>query len=236
MSYKPINNFKAKDTLGPNDPEKIIYGADLQDEFDAISDNLESVGEDLIEIGEVVEEAPSDNVVYGRKNDKWVSVALEAGGVEEAPSDGKQYARENADWSEVVLPAEGVPEAPKDGKQYAREDATWTEVVPATPTTSLPASAITDGDMAYVGSIDLTNGTVKADAVEVTTLTVNGTAYAPYDDTQVKADISANTAGIVANYNAIRTKLDASKIWTGTEAQYNALSPLDATTLYFITA
>ena len=37
MSYKPVNNFRVKDTLGPNDPEKIIYGADMQDEFDEIS-------------------------------------------------------------------------------------------------------------------------------------------------------------------------------------------------------
>lgn len=49
-----------------------------------------------------------------------------------------------------------------------------------------------------------------------------------YDDTQVKADISANTASIA-------TKLDADKIWTGTEAEYNNLTP-DADTLYFITA
>ena len=68
----------------------------------------------------------------------------------EAPEDGKQYAREDAGWTEV---AEGVPEAPEDGKQYAREDAGWTEVVAAT---SLPASAITDGAMAYTGSINIT--------------------------------------------------------------------------------
>jgi hypothetical protein len=41
----------------------------------------------------------------------------------------------------------------------------------------------------------------------------------PYDDTQIKADIAS--------------KLDADKIWTGTEAEYNALTP-DANTLYFI--
>ena len=69
---------------------------------------------------------------------------------------------------------------------------------------------------------------VKATDVEVTNLTIGGNAYAPYDDTQVKADISANTA-------AIATKLDADKIWTGTQAQYDNLTP-DANTLYFITA
>ena len=83
-------------------------------------------------------------------------------------------------------------------------------------------------EIAVGDGIDVTGGTVKADAVEVTSLTIDGDAYAPYDDSGVKADVSANTA-------AIATKLDADKIWTGTEAQYNSLSP-NADTLYFITA
>ena len=41
MSYKPIHNFRVKDRLNPGDPDKIIYGADLQDEFDAIAENLD---------------------------------------------------------------------------------------------------------------------------------------------------------------------------------------------------
>ena len=57
----------------------------------------------------------------------------------------------------------------------------------------------------------------------------------PYDDTQVQADIADNAANIAANTAAIGDKLDADKIWTGTEDEYNALSP-DANTLYFITA
>lgn len=69
-------------------------------------------------------------------------------------------------------------------------------------------------------------GAVKATNVEVTNLTIGGDAYAPYDDSQVKSDISANAT-------AIGTKLDADKIWTGTQAQYDGLSP-DANTLYFI--
>jgi hypothetical protein len=62
---------------------------------------------------------------------------------------------------------------------------------------------------------------VKATDVDVTNLTIGGDAYAPYDDSQLQADVA--------------TKLDADKIWTGTEAEYNSLSP-DADTLYFITA
>jgi hypothetical protein len=82
-------------------------------------------------------------------------------------------------------------------------------------------------EIAVGDGIDVTGGTVKADSVEVTNLTVGGEAYAPYNDAAIKADISANTA-------AIETKLDADKIWTGTEAQYNSTSK-DADTLYFIT-
>lgn len=40
MPYTPKHNFRRKDSLNPGDPDKIIYGADLQDEFDAIAENL----------------------------------------------------------------------------------------------------------------------------------------------------------------------------------------------------
>lgn len=97
--------------------------------------------------------------------------------------------------------------------------------------------------------------TVKAATVEAGSLTVNGEPYAPYDDSTVKADISSNSSAIADNTSAISTntsaistnsdninslttvvngKLDADKIWTGTEAQYNSTSK-DSNTLYFIT-
>ena len=103
---------------------------------------------------------------------------------------------------------------------------------------------------------------LKVTSVEADSLSVNGTAVEPYDDTAVKADISANTSAIATNTSAIQTnagsistnagnistntgnisanttainsKLDADKIWTGTEAQYNSTSK-DSSTLYFIT-
>jgi hypothetical protein len=60
---------------------------------------------------------------------------------------------------------------------------------------------------------------VKATDVDVTNLTIGGDAYAPYDDSQLRTDVDA--------------KLDADKIWTGTQDEYDQLSP-DADTLYFI--
>ena len=41
MPYTPNHNFRRKDSLSPGDPDKIIYGADLQDEFDDIAENLD---------------------------------------------------------------------------------------------------------------------------------------------------------------------------------------------------
>lgn len=41
MAYKPIHAWKRKDKLPSKDPQKIIYGSQLQDEFDAIADNLD---------------------------------------------------------------------------------------------------------------------------------------------------------------------------------------------------
>ena len=52
---------------------------------------------------------------------------------------------------------------------------------------------------------------------------------------ELEANIADNALAISANTNAIADKLDADTIWTGTEAQYNSLSP-NADTLYFITA
>jgi hypothetical protein len=98
-------------------------------------------------------------------------IEISAGGISEAPVDGKQYAREDATWTEVATSAPGIPEAPEDGKQYAREDATWTEVVAAT---SLPASAITDGAMAYTGSINITGDIAGTNVTASSRVTSSG--------------------------------------------------------------
>ena len=54
MAYNPIHAWKRKDKLPSKDPQKIIYGEQLQDEFDAISKGIGDLeGQiDNIEIGE----------------------------------------------------------------------------------------------------------------------------------------------------------------------------------------
>ena len=69
------------------------------------------------------------------------------------------------------------------------------------------------------------------------TITGKPTEFPPEDHTHnqyaLASDVSTNAANIAANTAAIGDKLDADKIWTGTEAEYNALTP-DTDTLYFI--
>lgn len=40
MAYKPKHNYRYKDSLNPGDPDKIIYGSDLSDDFEAIAKQL----------------------------------------------------------------------------------------------------------------------------------------------------------------------------------------------------
>lgn len=54
MSYKPVHNYRRKDRLDPGDPDKIIYGSDLQDEFDAISKGVEALEGQIEEIQEEI--------------------------------------------------------------------------------------------------------------------------------------------------------------------------------------
>jgi hypothetical protein len=75
-------------------------------------------------------EAPTDGMIYGRKDSAWVAVTgsnLTINGlglVAEAPVDGRLYARANESW--VLMPFSGggsgsaFPEAPADGQLYGR--------------------------------------------------------------------------------------------------------------------
>ena len=81
MSYKPIHTWKRKDNLPSKDPQKIIYGTQLQNEFDAIAEGVGSLEEHVDQIqGEIdkipamVEEAPEDGVIYGRINKSWIPI------------------------------------------------------------------------------------------------------------------------------------------------------------------
>jgi len=85
--YIPIHAWKRKDKLPSKDPQKIIYGSQLQDEFDAISKGvgdlegqIEQIQGEIENLPEYVEEAPQNGTVYGRANAQWVPVVSGGGG------------------------------------------------------------------------------------------------------------------------------------------------------------
>ena len=128
MSYKPVHNYRRKDKLNPGDPDKIIYGSDLQDDFDAISNGLSSLEGHIEEIqGEIdslpayVEEAPINGTAYVRANASWVPVGTDGGGGGNPilpPSGGLVF------WEEILEKPEGIStlgyENTVDGGTYGK--------------------------------------------------------------------------------------------------------------------
>jgi hypothetical protein len=122
MSYKPIHNYRRKDKLNPGDPDKIIYGSDLQDDFEAIAGNFEQQSDQIDQIqGEIdslpqyVEEAPQNGTIYGRANAQWVPVTSGGGG-----GTGGHLVF----WDELLEKPEGISalgyENTVDGGSYTR--------------------------------------------------------------------------------------------------------------------
>ena len=129
MAYRVIHAWKRKDTLPSKDSQKIIYGAQLQDEFDAISKGLGSLEIHVDEIqGEIdslpdyVEEAPVNGTAYVRANASWIPVADAAGGGDGPilpPSGGLTF------WDELLEKPEGISalgyENAVDGGTYGKK-------------------------------------------------------------------------------------------------------------------
>lgn len=128
MSYKPIHAWKRKDKLPSKDPQKIIYGSDLQDEFDSIAGEFGSLEGHIEEIqGEIdslpnyVEEAPINGTAYVRANATWVPVGTDGGGGGNPilpPSGGLVF------WDEILEKPEGISalgyENAVDGGTYGK--------------------------------------------------------------------------------------------------------------------
>ena len=116
MPYKPIHAWKRKDSLPPRNPDgsrnenKILKGAQLQDEFDAIADGLGSLEGHIEEIqGEIdnfpnyVEEAPINGTVYARANAEWVAIPTGGDGCSPLPPSGGVVF-----WDEILEKPESI--------------------------------------------------------------------------------------------------------------------------------
>jgi hypothetical protein len=121
MAYEPKHNFRRKDYLSPGDPDKIIYGSDLQDEFEAISGDLEKIEVDIesIEGGaaswdeltgkpstfppQVHTHSQSQITGLEGRLEQMEEAITDGGTFVDAPDDGKLYGRQSEAWEEIVL-------------------------------------------------------------------------------------------------------------------------------------
>ena len=165
------------------------------------------------------------------------------GGFVDAPNDGALYGRQSEDWAEIVIPEAEDPDW-SDIQNKPDFDATYAPVSHGHEISDVNGLQDALDNAGEAGGLIVISETEPDQDDRVTGMQwmdVGGTEphvwvwdqdkwvelpAGGYDDTEVKALIADNTA-------AIGTKLDADTIWTGTEAEYNALTP-DADTLYFI--
>jgi hypothetical protein len=108
MAYVPQHNYRVKDGLETGDPDKVIYGSDLQDDFEAIARDLSTLDAD-----NVADQADLDKEIQDRKDgDSHLQTQINNlnngadGNFVDAPNDGKLYGRQSSDWAEV--PSGGV--------------------------------------------------------------------------------------------------------------------------------
>jgi hypothetical protein len=110
MAYVPQHNYRIKDGLETGDPDKVIYGSDLQDDFEAIARDLSTLDAD-----NVADQADLDKEIQDRKDgDSHLQAQINDlnngadGNFVDAPNDGKLYGRQSSSWAEVVIPDAGV--------------------------------------------------------------------------------------------------------------------------------
>lgn len=143
------------------------------------------------------------------------------------------------DWNNIINAPDFVEDAPSDGEQYARKDGSWS-VVESTGAGFVISDTEPDEDDRFEGLqwLDTVSATVWVwDGSQWLEFPAGGAAY---DDAEIRALIDTNSGYIQTNISnisinkaEIATKLDADTIWTGTQDEYDLLSP-DADTLYFI--
>ena len=129
MAYKQNHKYGYRDSLEKGDPEKVIYGQQFDDEFEAIEQAIADIdpnadgGVDIDEI-DGLQDALDNKADKDHTHDEYVT---------DAPNDGKQYVRESEAWAEVAIPEGGINEPDSDGKPYARQvesgqtDGAWVE-------------------------------------------------------------------------------------------------------------
>lgn len=176
MAYKPLHRFDLKDGLNPGDPDKIIYGNDLQKEFNAISSDLELLTQD----GET-DQANLDAEIAARiagdqgLQDQINAIGSGGGGGGAStwdeltgkpstfPPEAHTHQQSEVDGLEDRLTSiegsissgGGFVDAPNDGKLYGRQSEAWAEIdVSGDPITYTLPVALRSGDAELPLTVD----------------------------------------------------------------------------------
>jgi hypothetical protein len=124
------------------------YNASTQTLYERMSDGVDFFWRTLYSPNLVVD-APSSGLIYGRYNNFWVPEPIQA----DAPQDGAQYARFMGGWQQVAAGFSDAPlnnirygryngvwqadaiqtDAPSNTNSYARKGGTWTALAPIIP-------------------------------------------------------------------------------------------------------
>lgn len=159
------------------------------------------------------------------------------------------------DWNNIEGAPDFIEDAPEDGEQYARQDGAWSVVESTGAGLVISETEPAEEDcLEGMQWLDTTSATVWIwDGEKWLQFPAGGAGYDDDEIRQMIADnaaavsdnasdiqtnrgyIDTNIENIAKNAQAITNKLDADAIWTGTQVEYDALTP-DADTLYFITA
>ena len=151
MAYVPQHNYRVKDNLQTGDPDKVIYGSDLQDDFDAIARDLSALNPgnaasqaDLNK--EIKDRQDGDSNLQRQINDINNNGGGGGGGASswdgltgkptEFPPEAHTHQQSGVDGLETRLEAiedsitsgGGFVDAPNDGKLYGRQSSDWAEV------------------------------------------------------------------------------------------------------------
>jgi hypothetical protein len=200
MAYTPIHAWKRKDKLPSKDPQKIIYGEQLQDEFDAISVGIDGLNDQVEDIKIEIDGLGGNSGGGGTggdyddtqiKADLATETSARIAGdadlqtqIDNLPSGGGGAGA----WDELTgKPAEFPPEAhgheeiAKDAAYIKYEGDTWK----ASPSMEVDGNLSVSGDSTLTGGLEVSgnidaSGSISVDGDLAITgkiegdLTVNG--------------------------------------------------------------
>ena len=196
--------------------------------------------------GEGIPDAPVDGVQYGRQNGEWTPVesGIDWNTIKQKlAEDGVESIKFIIGDEQVILTASEVknllnqtvlPDAPSDSKTYGRNNGAWTPVESGYP---IKQGVQIDNNVVSVENYGIYT---KLNGNFISYESGTGDNYVRlYDKLEVLKDGEKSEANFIDVANAGNGVVKTSnggkvKFWSGTQAEYDAITTKDANTLYII--